>query len=119
MITFYLVLIATISSVFLFHSQDYKLLDNSHYFELDSKELKPILILRKSVHQNGYKSIDTLKLEKGTYKIIDLNGKVLFDTKEDDIDFLRKDDQEKRIYSFDNGKTSYNYKRELIKNNEI
>ncbi|MBJ2174818.1 WG repeat-containing protein [Aureibaculum sp. A20] len=51
----------------------------------------------------------------GTYKFIDLNGKVLFDTKEDDIDFLKKDDQEKRIYSFDYGKTSYNYKGELIK----
>jgi len=53
----------------------------------------------------------------GTYKLIDINGKVLVDTKEDDIDFLKKDDQEKRIYSFDYGKKRYNYKGELIENN--
>ncbi|MCL5246621.1 WG repeat-containing protein [Cellulophaga sp. 20_2_10] len=50
----------------------------------------------------------------GTYKLIDTNGKVLLDTEEDDLDFLQKDDNEKRIYSFNYGRKKYNYKGELI-----
>ena len=52
----------------------------------------------------------------GTYKLIDLNGKVLLDTKQDDLDYQREDDEGKRIYSFDFGRTKYNYKGELLEN---
>ncbi|WP_349664420.1 WG repeat-containing protein [Cellulophaga lytica] len=50
----------------------------------------------------------------GTYKLIDTNGKVLVDTKEDDFDFLKEDENKKRIYSFNYGRVKYNYKGELI-----
>ncbi|TVZ08625.1 WG repeat protein [Cellulophaga sp. RHA_52] len=49
-----------------------------------------------------------------TYKFIDTNGKVLVDTKEDDLDFLKEDENKKRIYSFNYGKVKYNYKGEVI-----
>ncbi|QCX40443.1 WG repeat-containing protein [Aureibaculum algae] len=50
----------------------------------------------------------------GTYKLIDVNAKVLVDTEEDYINFFGEDDNKKRIYKFDYGKKSYNYKGELI-----
>ncbi|WP_117879651.1 WG repeat-containing protein [Aureibaculum luteum] len=49
-----------------------------------------------------------------TYKLIDINAKVLVDTEEDYINFFGEDDNNKRIYKFDYGKKSYNYKGELI-----
>ena len=49
-----------------------------------------------------------------TYKLIDTNAKVLVDTEEDYINFFGEDDNKKRIYKFDYGKKSYNYKGELI-----
>lgn len=50
----------------------------------------------------------------GTYKLIDVNGKVLVDTEEDYINFFGEDEDGKRIYKFDYGKKVYNYKGELI-----
>ncbi|WP_165748137.1 WG repeat-containing protein [Cellulophaga sp. Z1A5H] len=50
----------------------------------------------------------------GTYKLIDVNGKVLVDTEESYMNFLSKDDQGRRIYKFDYGSKTYNYKGDLI-----
>ncbi|MBO0592347.1 WG repeat-containing protein [Cellulophaga sp. E16_2] len=50
----------------------------------------------------------------GTYKLIDVNGKVLVDTEESYMNFLTKDDQGRRIYKFDYGSKTYNYKGDLI-----
>jgi len=73
-----------------------------------------IVIPFKYKNAKGFEDGITAVKFNGTYKFIDVNGKVLLDTKEDDIDFLKKDNQGKRIYSFDYGKVSYNYKGELI-----
>ena len=54
-----------------------------------------------------------------TYKFIDVNGKVLVDTKEDYLNTLDKDEQGKRIYRFSYGKKRYNYKGEIIKNENL
>lgn len=50
----------------------------------------------------------------GTYKLIDVNGNILVDTKEEFLNASRPDHQGKRIYNFDFGAKIYNYKGELI-----
>ncbi|WP_299219564.1 WG repeat-containing protein [uncultured Aquimarina sp.] len=57
--------------------------------------------------------ITAVKID-GTYKLIDIQGEILLDTEEDDINFFGEDSDGNRIYKFGYGAKSYNYKGDLI-----
>ncbi|WP_299312345.1 WG repeat-containing protein [uncultured Aquimarina sp.] len=59
------------------------------------------------------RGITAVKLGE-TYKLIDIRGKILLDTEEDDINFFGEDGDGNRIYKFGYGAKSYNYKGDLI-----
>ncbi|MEO8933774.1 MAG: WG repeat-containing protein [Xanthomarina sp.] len=74
-----------------------------------------IVIPFKYDYAHNFKDGITAVLYNGSYKFIDINGKILLDTKEKDL--LIKNNEEdngKRTYSFDYGNKIYNYKGELI-----
>ena len=85
---------------------------NDHIGFIDSKA--KVVIPFKYKDAKDFEDGMTAVKYDGTYKLIDVNGKVLVETDEDYINFFNKDDAGKRIYKFGYGNKIYNYKGEII-----
>ncbi len=94
-------------------SNDRIMVSNEGKYGFINAKGKVIIPMKYDDAKDFEDSITAVKLN-GTYKLIDVNGKVITDTKEDYINFFDTDSDGKRIYRFDNGNKMYNYKGEPI-----
>ncbi|WP_158976040.1 WG repeat-containing protein [Cellulophaga sp. L1A9] len=94
-------------------SDDRILISNDDLIGFINSKGKTVIPAKYDIGEPFEDGVTAVRLN-GTYKLIDTNGKVLVDTEESYMNFLTEDEQGRRIYTFDYGSKTYNYKGDLI-----